>query len=127
MGNQIKFSAESRDKSSTDDDTALEMENIQLKNTNRKLISKLDQQKQLNKKLKEELDSLKSKQESDNINKQKKEFQSLKNKNTDLEKLLLQSHKEIKNLKNEIKKNKNETIPDSKSSSPWDKIKKLRS
>lgn len=127
MGNQIKFSAESRDKSSTDDDTALEMENIQLKNTNRKLISKLDQQKQLNKKLKEELDSLKSKQESDNINKQKKEFQSLKNKNTDLEKLLLQSHKEIKNLKNEIKKIKNETIPDSKSSSPWDKIKKLRS
>ena len=127
MGNQIKFSAESREKSSTSDDTTLEMENIQLKNTNRKLISKLDQQKQLNKKLKEEIDSLKSKQESDNINKQKKELQSLKNKNTDLEKLLLQSQKEIKNLKNEIKKLKNEPIPDSKSSSPWDKIKKLRS
>ena len=86
MGNQIKFSAESREKSPNDDDTTLEMENIQLKNTNRKLISKLDQQKQLNKKLKEEIDSLKSKQESDNINKQKNELQSLKNKNTDLEK-----------------------------------------
>jgi predicted RNase H-like nuclease (RuvC/YqgF family) len=127
MGNQIKFSAESREKSSTDDDAALEMENIQLKNTNRKLISKLDQQKQLNKNLKEEIDSLKNKIESDDINNQKKDLQSLKNKNTDLEKLLLQSRKEIKNLKNEINKLKNEPIPDSKSRSPWDKIKKLRS
>ncbi|MCE5214848.1 MAG: hypothetical protein LLF83_09040 [Methanobacterium sp.] len=127
MGNQIKFSSESREKPSSGENTAQEMENIQLKNTNRKLISKLDQQKQLNKKLKMELKSLQSKQESIDINKQKKDIQSLKNKNDNLEKLLLQSQKEIKNLKNEIKKLKNETIPNSKSSSPWDKLKKLRS
>lgn len=127
MGNQIKFSAESRDKTSGGDETTLEMENIQLKNTNRKLISKLDQQKKLNKKLKMELESLINKKKSINTNKQNKELQSIKNKNNDLEKLLLQSQKEIKNLKNEIKKLKNEPIPDSKSNSPWDKIKKLRS
>ena len=61
MGNQIKFTPRA-DKTITDDD-AHEIEIIQLKATNRKLISKLDRQKQLIKKLNMELQKLKQNKE----------------------------------------------------------------
>jgi hypothetical protein len=129
MGNQIKFSSKDRDKPSTGDDNqyhALEIENIQLKNTNRKLITKLDHQKQLIKNLNLEIESLKNINQSNDLNKLKEGFQGLKKKNDDLEKLLTQSRKEISNLKNEIKKSTQQDGSDSKKSSTWGKLKKLR-
>ncbi len=122
MGNQITFSPK-KDRSVTGEDT-LEIENIQLKATNRKLISKLDQQKQLIKKLNQELQIVKTSKESRDYNQLKKEYHTLKSKNDNLETLLLQSRKEIIRLKRELSKlTGNSGEP---KSSPWDKLKNIR-
>ncbi len=123
MGNQITFSPKEKDRSVTGEDT-LEIENIQLKATNRKLISKLDQQKQLIKKLNRELQAVKTNKEFVDFNQLKKEYQALKSKNENLETLLLQSKKEITHLKKEL----NKLTRDSGESknSPWDKLRKIR-
>ncbi len=123
MGNQIKFSPKEKEKSLSGED-AREIENIQLKTTNRKLISKLDQQKQLIKKLNSELDSVKKNKEFVDFNQLKKEYQTLKRKNENLETLLIQSKKEISNLKMEINKLTKDSGPSK--NSPWDKLKKIR-
>lgn len=122
MGNQITFSPK-KDKAITDED-AHEIELIQLKATNRKLISKLDQQKQLIKKLNLELQKVKQNKEFADFNRLKKEYQSVKSKNENLETLLLQSKKEIAHLKKELK-NYSGDNGESKNS-PWDKLKKIR-
>lgn len=126
MGNQIKFSPKSKDRPLPGENDKLEIEIIQLKNTNRNLISRLDQEKQLNKTLKQELESIKKDNDLSKFNKLKDDYIALKRKNDHLEKLLVQSHKEIRILKNEIKKLKQEAIQDSKNSGAWSKIKKLR-
>jgi predicted RNase H-like nuclease (RuvC/YqgF family) len=95
MGNQITFSPKEKEKALSSADGELEMENIQLKNTNRKLISKLDQQKTLLKKLNNELESLKMSVELNDAKRLKRKYQTLKNKNENLETLLIQSKKEI--------------------------------
>jgi len=125
MGNQIKFSPKEKEKTLSSADGELEMENIQLKNTNRKLISKLDQQQQLIKKLNNELESIKKRQELNNSNRLKREYQNLKNKNQNLETLLIQSKKEIAELKREINKLSTDSL-ETKNTSRWDKLKKIR-
>lgn len=122
MGNQITFSPK-KDKGITDEDTH-EIELIQLKATNRKLISKLDQQKQLIKKLNMELQEVKQNKEFTDFNRLKKEYQSLKSKNENLETLLLQSKKEIAHLKKELYKHTGDAGESKKF--PWDKLKKIR-
>lgn len=121
MGNQIKFTPKN-EKAVTGEDSGLEMENIQLKNTNRKLISKLDQQKQLIKKLTHELDTIRKSKELNDANSLKSQYQTLKSKNENLETLLLQSKKEVSKLKDEIKK----LDKDSKGNSRWEKLKSIR-
>lgn len=123
MGNQIKFSAKDKE-TSVSGENALEIENIQLRNTNRKLISKLDQQKQLIKSLNKELESIKKNKEIIDSNTLKKEYQTLKNKNENLETLLIQSKKEISQLKKEINKLSNDSHKTK--NSPWNKLKKIR-
>lgn len=120
MGNQIKFQAKDKKETISSENT-LEIENIQLRNTNRKLISKLDQQKQLIKKLNREMESIKKNKELVDINTLNKEYQKLKNKNENLETLLIQSKKEISKLKKELDKTNNGS-----GNSPWDKLKKIR-
>ncbi len=123
MGNQIKFTPREKENSFTDEAT-LEMENIQLKATNRKLISKLDQQKQLIKKLNGELESLRRNKEFADFNQLKRDYQTLKGKNENLETLLIQSKKEISHLKNELKKLTKES--DETKNSPWARLKNMR-
>ncbi len=123
MGNQIKFSPKEKEKSLTGEDN-LEIKNIQLKTTNRKLISKLDQQKQLIKKLNGELQAIKKNKELADFNQLKKQYQTLKNKNENLETLLIQSKKEISHLKKEL--NKLTRDSDETKNFPWDKLKKIR-
>lgn len=123
MGNQIKFSPKEKEKSLTGEDS-LEIKNIQLKTTNRKLISKLDQQKQLIKKLNSELQAIKKNKELADFNQLKKQYQTLKNKNENLETLLIQSKKEISRLKKEL--NKLTRDSGETKNSPWDKLKKIR-
>lgn len=122
MGNQIKFTPRT-DKTISDDD-AHEIEIIQLKATNRKLISKLDNQKQMIKKLNMELQKLKQNKEFTNINQLKKEYQSIKTKNENLESLLQQSKKENTLLKKELEKFTKDA--NKSKSSPWDKLKNIR-
>lgn len=128
MGNQIKFSSKSKEKSlsgENDEYHALEIKNIQLKNTNRKLISKLDQHKKLIKTLSEELESIKKNREFIDFNKLKGEYQTLQKKNKDLENLFIQSKKENRKLKKELKKLTDESSKNTKNS-PWSKFKNLR-
>jgi len=125
MGNQIKFSPKEKEDTISSSDSALELESIQLKNTNRKLISKLDQQKQLVKNLTFELESLKKSKELNDIKRLKSQYQALKSKNENLESLLNQSKKEIAKLKKEINSLTNGS-EESKVSSRWDKLKKIR-
>lgn len=124
MGNQIKFSPKNKDKSSQDSDDyrTLEIKNIQLKNTNRKLISKIDQQKKLIKNLTHELESFKNNNQVKDCLKIKKNHQMLKKEHETLEKTVADSHDEILKLKKEIEKLKN----DSDHSSPWDKLKNIK-
>ena len=129
MGNQIKFSPKKKDESyseANDDYRALEIKNIQLKTTNRKLISKLDQQQQLVKNLNSELESFKNNKQIKNYQKLKKDHQSLLNENKRLQKMLDESQMEIVNLNGEIKKLKEKLEKDSSSSSRWNKLKNLR-
>ena len=123
MGNQITFSPK-KDKTPSSAEGELEMENIQLKNTNRKLISKLDQQKQLIKKLNHQLEAIKKSKELNDSIILKKKYQSLKNKNENLETLLLQSKQEIAQLKKDLNKLSNDSK--SKNNSRWDKLKNMR-
>jgi predicted RNase H-like nuclease (RuvC/YqgF family) len=125
MGNQITFSPKEKEKTLSSADGELEMENIQLKNTNRKLISKLDQQKQLIKKLNNELESIKMSVELNDANRLKRKNQTLKNKNENLETLLIQSKKEIAKLKKEVSK-LNKDSEESESTSRWNKLKNIR-
>lgn len=124
MGNQIKFSPKNRDDSISDNDDyrTLEIKNIQLKNTNRKLISKIDQQKKLIKNLTHELESFKNNNQVKDCQKIKNNHQLLKEEHKKLEMIMDDSHKEISKLKKEIEDLKN----DSNHSSPWDKLKKIK-
>lgn len=124
MGNQIKFSPKNRDDSISDNDDyrTLEIKNIQLKNTNRKLISKIDQQKKLIKNLTHELESFKNNNQVKDCQKIKNNHQLLKEEHEKLEMIMEDSHKEISKLKKEIEDLKN----DSNHSSPWDKLKKIK-
>lgn len=129
MGNQIKFSPKKRDDSSTSDSGdyhTLEIENIQLKNTNRKLISKLNQQQQLIKNINSQMESLKDNQQLNACSKLKEAFQNLKNENKSLQDKLVLSIKQIKKLEKEIEDLNNDSTKDSKTSSPWNKLKKLK-
>lgn len=124
MGNQIKFSPKNRDDSISDNDDyrTLEIKNIQLKNTNRKLISKIDQQKKLIKNLTHELESFKNNNQVKDCQKIKNNHQLLKEEHEKLEMIMEDSHKEISKLKKEIEDLKN----DSNHSSPWDKLKNIK-
>lgn len=122
MGNQIKFSQEDKGKSPNGAEN-LEIENIQLKATNRKLISKLDQHKQLIKKLNITLDTLKKEREFVDLNQLKSEYKSIKAKNENLESLLIQAKKEISRLKVELNNLKKEGED---SPSRWGKLKNFR-
>lgn len=124
MGNQIKFSPKNRDDSISDNDDyrTLEIKNIQLKNTNRKLISKIDQQKKLIKNLTHELESFKNNNQVKDCQKIKNNHQLLKEEHEKLEIIMEDSHKEISKLKKEIEDLKN----DSNHSSPWDKLKNIK-
>jgi predicted nucleic acid-binding Zn-ribbon protein len=127
MGNQIKFSPKKMDDSPDDDDyQTLEIKNFQLKNTNRKLISKLDQQKHLIKTLKKELESIKNNQQLKDFYELKKDHQRLKTRNDKAQERMVQYQKEITELKKEIKELTNNSSKDSKNSSPWNKLKNLR-
>lgn len=123
MGNQITFSPD-KEKSPSSAEGELEMENIQLRNTNRKLISKLDQQKQLIKKLNSQLDAIKKSKELNDSILLKRQCQDLKNKNDNLETLLFQSKQEIAKLKKDLVKLGSDSK--SKNSSRWDKLKNIR-
>lgn len=108
MGNQIKFSSQKKEEPfsvSEDDYRALEIENIQLKNTNRKLISKLDKQKELIKKLALELKTIKDNQENTDVsevNELQKNYNQLKNKQEQLENTYEALKKELKKSAEEI-------------------------
>lgn len=121
MGNQIKFSPKKKDEqfSGNDDCRSLEIKNIELKNTNRKLIAKIDQQKSLIKSLANELESLKSNQTLKDCEKLKKNHQTLEKKHNHLQETLKKSESEVINLKKDI----NKLTGDSQSSSPWNRIK----
>jgi predicted RNase H-like nuclease (RuvC/YqgF family) len=125
MGNQIKFTPKDKETPVTTLDSEMELENIQLKNTNRKLISKLEQQKQLNKKLEKELVIFRKSMEQNNLDKLKNEYQALKNKNKNLETLLSQSRKDIDKLKREIEKLSKDSS-NLKEQSTWNKLRNIR-
>lgn len=125
MGNQIKFQPKDKEKPASDVDGELELENIQLKNTNRKLISKLEQQNQFIKKLERELETFRKSMEENNLEKIKDEYQALIKKNKNLETLLSQSRKDIQKLKKEID-NISKDSNESKGPSPWNKLRNIR-
>ena len=94
MGNQIKFSPKKKDETfsaSEDDYRALEFENIQLKNTNRKLISKLDKQKRLIQNIAVELKTLRNQQQNKGHAESDKDYNLLKMQNSDLQEELRKS------------------------------------
>jgi predicted RNase H-like nuclease (RuvC/YqgF family) len=125
MGNQIKFTPKDKETPVSTVSSEMELENIQLRNTNRKLISKLDQQKQLNKKLEKELAIFRKSMKQNNLDNLKDKYQALKNKNKNLETLLSQSRNDIEKLKREIKKLSKDP-GDIKGQSTWNKLRNIR-
>lgn len=119
MGNQIKFSSNKEKQDASTE--SLEVEYIQLKATNRKLIGKLDKQKQLIKKLQGELERVRKDRDFADFNQLKREYQNLKGKNENLEAILLQSKEEISRLKKELQKFTKDK--DENKTSRWDRLK----
>ena len=127
MGNQIKFSKKDKDNpvtGSEEDYLALEIKSIQLKNTNRKLITKLDQQKKLIKTLTSELEAIKNNEQFKSYDKLKNDYNKLKIEYAKLEVLLNDSRAEISKLKGDIKVlDKEKDVCDDVTISRWDKLK----
>ena len=127
MGNQIKFSKKDKDNpvtGSEEDYLALEIKSIQLKNTNRKLITKLDQQKKLIKTLTSELEAKKNNEQFKSYDKLKNDYNKLKIEYAKLEVLLNDSRAEISKLKGDIKVlDKEKDVSDDVTISRWDKLK----
>lgn len=120
MGNQIKFSPEKKREdpfAGKEDSRALEIKNIELKNTNRKLISKIDQQKNIIKELQQKLLSSSDGDHHNNPDYRKDgDYQKIKKENQQLKRMLDESKKEIIRLNNHIN--------DLKSLGPWNILKK---
>lgn len=127
MGNQIKFSKKDKDNpvtGSEEDYLALEIKSIQLKNTNRKLITKLDQQKKLIKTLTSELEAIKNNEQFKSYDKLKNDYNKLKIEYAKLEVLFNDSRAEISKLKGDIKVlDKEKDVSDDVTISRWDKLK----
>jgi len=127
MGNQIKFSKKDKDNpvtGSEEDYLALEIKSIQLKNTNRKLITKLDQQKKLIKTLTSELEAIKNNEQFKSYDKLKNDYNKLKIEYAKLEVLFNDSRAEISKLKGDIKVlDKEKDVCDDVTISRWDKLK----
>ncbi len=127
MGNQIKFSKRNKDdpvKGSEEDYLDLEIKSIQLKNTNRKLISKLDQQKKLIKTLTSELEAIKNNEQFKSYDKLKNDYNQLKIEYAKLEVVVKDFKAEISKLKGDIKDlDKKNDVSDDVTISPWDKLK----
>lgn len=127
MGNQIKFSKKDKDNpvtGSEEDYLALEIKSIQLKNTNRKLITKLDQQKKLIKTLTSELETIKNNEQFKSYDKLKNDYNKFKIEYAKLEVLLNDSRAEISKLKGDIKVlDKEKDVSDDVTISRWDKLK----
>jgi len=127
MGNQIKFSKKNTDDPvniSEEDYLDLEIKSIQLKNTNRKLIFKLDLQKKLIKSLTSELNAIKEDKQITSFDELKNDYNQLKIEYSKLEVLLKESRAEIANLKDNTNDLDNEKdVSDDITVSRWDKLK----
>jgi len=127
MGNQIKFSKKDKDNpvtGSEEDYLALEIKSIQLKNTNRKLITKLDQQKKLIKTLTSELEAKKNNEQFKSYDNLKNDYNKLKIEYAKLKVLLNDSRAEITKLKGDIKdSDKEKDVSNDVTISRWDKLK----
>ena len=127
MGNQIKFSKNNKDNPvniSEEDYLVLEIKSIQLKNTNRKLIFKLDLQKKLIKSLTSELNAIKEDKQITSFDELKNDYNQLKIEYSKLEVLLKESRAEIANLKDNTNDLDNEKdVSDDVTVSRWDKLK----
>ncbi len=129
MGNQIKFSnKKSKDEPVTGDEEdylALEIKFIQLKNTNRKLISKIDHQKKLIKSLTSELEGIKNNKQVQSYDKLQNDYHQLKKNYNKLEVMLKKSRAENTKLNVDISDlNKEEDVNDDDiTMSRWDKLK----
>ena len=127
MGNQIKFSKKNKDDPvniSEADYLDLEIKSIQLKNTNRKLIFKLDLQKKLIKSLTSELNAIKEDKQITSYDQLKNDYNQLKIEYSKLEVLLKDSRAEIAKLKDNTNDLDNEKdVSDDVTVSRWDKLK----
>jgi seryl-tRNA synthetase len=127
MGNQIKFSKNNKDNPvniSEEDYLVLEIKSIQLKNTNRKLIFKLDLQKKLIKSLTSELKAIKEDKQITSYDQLKIDYNQLKIEYSKLEVLLKESRAEIANLKDNTNDLDNEKdVSDDVTVSRWGKLK----
>ena len=127
MGNQIKFSKKNKDDPvniSEADYLDLEIKSIQLKNTNRKLIFKLDLQKKLIKSLTSELNAIKEDKQITSYDQLKNDYNQLKIEYSKLEVLLKASRAEIAKLKDNTNDLDNEKdVSDDVTVSRWDKLK----
>ncbi|MGO9387891.1 MAG: hypothetical protein ACLPWD_07590 [Methanobacterium sp.] len=127
MGNQIKFSKKNEDDPvniSEGDYLDLEIKSIQLKNTNRKLIFKLDLQKKLIKSLTSELNAIKEDKQIKGYDQLKNDYDQLKIEYSKLEVLLKDSRAEIAKLKDNINDLDNEKdVSDDVTVSRWDQLK----
>ncbi len=127
MGNQIKFSKKNKDDPvniSEADYLDLEIKSIQLKNTNRKLIFKLDLQKKLIKSLTSELNAIKEDKQITSYDQLKNDYNQLKIEYSKLEVLLKASRAEIAKLKDDTNDLDNEKdVSDDVTVSRWDKLK----
>ena len=127
MGNQIKFSKNNKDNPvniSEEDYLDLEIKSIQLKNTNRKLIFKLDLQKKLIKSLTSELNAIKEDKQITSFDELKNDYNQLKIEYSKLEVLLKDSRAEIVKLKDNANDLDNEKdVSDDVTVSRWGKLK----
>lgn len=127
MGNQIKFSKKNKDDPvniSEADYLDLEIKSIQLKNTNRKLIFKLDLQKKLIKSLTSELNAIKEDKQITSYDQLKNDYNQLKIEYSKLEVLLKASRAEIAKLNDNTNDLDNEKdVSDDVTVSRWDKLK----
>jgi predicted RNase H-like nuclease (RuvC/YqgF family) len=126
MGNQIKFSKKNQDDPvniSEEDYLDLEIKSIQLKNTNNKLIFKLDLQKKLIKSLTSELNAIKEDKQITSYDQLKNDYNQLKIDYSKLEVLLKDSKAEIAKLKDTNDFDNEKDISDDVTVSRWDKLK----
>jgi predicted RNase H-like nuclease (RuvC/YqgF family) len=127
MGNQIKFSKKNKDEPFTgneEDYLALEIKSIQLKNTNRKLISKLDLQKKLIKTLTSELDAIQNSKLFKSHDELKNDYSQLKIEYDKLDLMFKDSRAEIAKLKGDVNDlDKEKDVNDDVTVSRWNKLK----